>query len=278
MDKRRPGLHKEISTIFDGVPIPKGKGAQQPPDAPKPAFPNYDQPKQPAATPPAVTPPTHSEPAKAKPAYAPPKAQTPTQNTPPQPAKPAKPQKIAPEPPKAKPAKENKFRAGLKPVGQSPVQKVLEKIKEKLLTPKPGVSSSKQITTVVSIPILFIVLVFMVGKNFIKPSTSKANLKGDSNKNAAAGHGKKIQWEIPAPYPATLRDPMQFGPATNKAKQVSGLVVKGIVYSEDNPCAVIGSRILHIGDEVMGATIVNINKNSVEFESDGKRWTQQIHR
>ena len=36
MAKHRPGLHKEISSIFGGVPIPKSDGTPQPSSEPEP--------------------------------------------------------------------------------------------------------------------------------------------------------------------------------------------------------------------------------------------------
>lgn len=59
--------------------------------------------------------------------------------------------------------------------------------------------------------------------------------------------------------------------------------VRGIVYDPDNPaksCALIGSegRIVRIGDTVNGATVIKINKNSIEFEKEGKKYTQTIQR
>jgi hypothetical protein len=55
-------------------------------------------------------------------------------------------------------------------------------------------------------------------------------------------------------------------------------VVKGIVYSEDNPCAVVGDRIVSAGDTVGGATVVKINPDSVEFTMGDKNWTQKVER
>ena len=60
-------------------------------------------------------------------------------------------------------------------------------------------------------------------------------------------------------------------------------VVRGIVYDLDNPaksCAIIGpeGRIVRIGDTVNGATVIKINKDSVEFEKEGKKYTQTVQR
>jgi len=53
-------------------------------------------------------------------------------------------------------------------------------------------------------------------------------------------------------------------------------LVTGILYSEDEPSAVIGNRIVHEGDAFHGINIVKIYKDKVEFEKNGSRWTQSI--
>jgi type II secretory pathway component PulC len=70
---------------------------------------------------------------------------------------------------------------------------------------------------------------------------------------------------------------MQIGSVTTTTDgEIGQITVKGIVYSEDNPSAIIGNEILHEGDKVSGATIVKINKNSVEFEMNGKKWSEKV--
>jgi hypothetical protein len=54
------------------------------------------------------------------------------------------------------------------------------------------------------------------------------------------------------------------------------LVVKGIIYNERNPSALVGTDIVHEGDKISGITVVKITQNSVEFEMNGKKWTQHV--
>ena len=68
------------------------------------------------------------------------------------------------------------------------------------------------------------------------------------------------------------------GPTSAPGAQDGELAVRGILYSQDKPSAVIGNQIVHEGEKVSGATIQKINKDSVEFELDGKKWTQQIQK
>jgi type II secretory pathway component PulC len=54
------------------------------------------------------------------------------------------------------------------------------------------------------------------------------------------------------------------------------LVVTGIVTTEQTPRALIGTEIVEQGQTIMGATVIRITPDSVEFEMDGKRWTQKV--
>jgi Tfp pilus assembly protein PilO len=84
--------------------------------------------------------------------------------------------------------------------------------------------------------------------------------------------------QIPA-HPLTVpRNPMQFASAKTAEDETGELIVKGILYTEDSPSAIIGNKIVREGDEVSGTTIVKINEDSVEFETNGKKWVQKVQR
>ena len=214
MSKHRAGLQKEVSSIFDGVPIPKENGAEQQINAPVSG---------------------HTSDVTAKPAA-----------------------------------------ATIKTARQIPGRQTFEQIKNKLLAPKLGVSATRQKTMVILVPVLFIVFIFVFIRVFSTPSRAVATTAKLEPTDAAASSNNKIDWQIPALYPATLRDPMQFGSVKTAETGTGRLVVKGIVYSEDKPAVVIGTEILREGEKVLGATIVKINTNSVEFEMNGKKWTQKV--
>lgn len=237
--QRRVGLQKKVSSIFTGVPIPKDNGAQQPSGAPTPERPNY----------------------------APPSHLSGTTEKPQQPVQP---------PPKAAPAKQPKPDVTVKTARQIPWRETWQKIENKLFAPKPGVSASRRKTMVILIPVLFIVLIFVFVRVFSTPSHAVATPAKLGPSSAVAASIHKIDWQIPALYPATLRDPTQFGSVTTTQAGTGRLIVKGIVYSEDKPAAVIGTQIVSEGGKVLGATVVKINENSVEFEMDGKKWTQKV--
>jgi len=182
---------------------------------------------------------------------------------------------------KGAPAKPLNVKPVVKAVGSGPLQR----IKDRLFAPKPGGRSARQKASVALIPVLAIVLIFVVRQVFsTSPSKIEGAAKDDTPSATAAVSENKVVWEIPAPYPATLRDPMKLGPAAaektqteeSETGQAVELIIKGILYSEDNPTAVVGKKIVHVGEKVSGATVIGIDKDSVEFEMDGKRWKQEI--
>jgi hypothetical protein len=74
--------------------------------------------------------------------------------------------------------------------------------------------------------------------------------------------------------PVTI--PVKTEPEKVETTKPENPIVKGILYSADNPAAIIGTQIVHAGDKISGATVVKINKGSVEFEMDGKKWEQNV--
>jgi hypothetical protein len=99
---------------------------------------------------------------------------------------------------------------------------------------------------------------------------------------AAAGNESRIDWTPPEPYPSNMRDPMQVGSVSrasggdSNSVSFGGFVVKSIVFSADNPTAVINGQIVKVGKTINGAMVAKINKDSVEFTANGKSWKQQV--
>lgn len=91
-------------------------------------------------------------------------------------------------------------------------------------------------------------------------------------------------WPIPQVYPQDIRDPMEWGTQENTANadivastpDISKPIVRGILYSEDKPRAIIGTDIVSEGDLIRGAVIVKIGRKTVEFEMNGQRWVQEV--
>jgi len=136
------------------------------------------------------------------------------------------------------------------------------------------------------VPLLFIVFIFMF-RQVLSTNVRKTEAFTEDNVSsvATADSNTNIDWEIPAPYPTTLRDPMQLGPVETAQTETETEtetrtfvkpIVKGILYAEDNASAVIGNQIVHEGEKIRGVTVIKIGKDSVEFEINGKRWIQKI--
>jgi hypothetical protein len=261
-DKKKAGLHKEISSIFDGVPVPSNQGMARPhlgPPGPQPGQAGYDSPR-------------------------------------PAPKGPENPQIPLPL---------QQFRqagrAGA--AARTADQGALRHMTKKLFGPKEGVSAKRQIFMAILVLILLVVFIIVLMKVFGAPS-SKSTWSPKPKPVATAGQAdSEIEWQMPEPYPAGLRDPMQLtaemtaqieaeaitkteavavtpgddtGTTEQQPAKPQELAVTGILFSQDNPSAVIGTRIAHVGDTIAGATIVKINLTTVEFEQDGKSWTQTL--
>jgi hypothetical protein len=54
-------------------------------------------------------------------------------------------------------------------------------------------------------------------------------------------------------------------------------VITGITYSENKSFAIIGTHIVSEGEAIDDIKIVKIHPDKVEFEKDGKRWTQELN-
>ncbi len=248
MAKFKAGLHKKVAAIFDGVPMQTNDVQQQPIRTSMPAF-IREQHDEVRANPVVLTPPSPSVP---------------------KPRMPLQPQN-APLP------KQSKDYETAKPSIQIQLQEIWQKLSAKLFTPKLGVDAKKQKIMVVLIPVLFIVLIIVLTQ-VLGGAAPKSSIAQDIS--AAKGTAaSSIDWRIPEQYPTTIRDPMQKGSSSSApGAQDGGLVVKGILYTQDKASAVIGSQIVHQGQTISGVTVRKINKDSVEFEMDGKKWTQQVQK
>ena len=250
MEKFKAGLHKKISAIFDGVTMQQNDGDSQPAHTSIPAF--IKEQNDEVRAKPVIS-------SSASPFV--PKHQQSSQPT------------NAPLPKRSSPDNI------VKPSRQIPWQQIWQRISGKLFAAKPGVDANRQKVMVVLIPVLFVVLIIVLTRILSGPAPKAAIAQNVSAANAATALPDKVDWQIPKPYPANLRNPMQKG-AGSSATGVQGgeLAVRGILYSQDKPSAVIGSQIVHEGEKVSGATVQKINKDSVEFELDGKKWIQQIQK
>ena len=245
--KKKLGLHKQISSIFEGVPLPQSGSLQQPP--PAPGGPAPDQP-------------------------------------------PAAPQRPLPPPFQTLrvPQIQRGYEAGQHKADTAPKAAgpgLWQRLKDKLFEPKPGVSATRQKVMLVLVPLLLVVLIF-VATMVLTPPRKAPRPPQAKPPTTVVSTDTQIDWQVPQLYPADLRDPMQLvsvatvpgkvEPETTEVEIVTPqkLIVKGILYSQDNPSAIIGTQIVHQGDTVSGATVVTISKDGVEFEMEGKKWKQGV--
>ncbi len=272
MHKRRAGLQKGVSKIFTGIHAPRqdASGAATPPAAPVPA--KYIPPKPIAPSPRPFTipePAQHTPPAPKEAAYSPPVPKQAIYEPPKQ--------AIYESPALAPIIRQPQPEPLPKLHRRIPLLKTWEQIKAKLFASKPGVDSRRQKIMILVMPVLFVVFVTVLTKMLRTPATSGPKPKFAPSGSVVAFNGE-IDWELPPLYPETLRDPTVFGAAPQTQEDTSRPTVKGIVYSEDNPCAVVGDRIVSAGDVVQGATVVKVGPGSVEFAIGDKKWTQKVER
>jgi hypothetical protein len=57
---------------------------------------------------------------------------------------------------------------------------------------------------------------------------------------------------------------------------IKRIVVTAIVYGEDNPSAIVSDKVVSEGDVINGCKVVKINRYTIEFEKNGKRFTKGI--
>lgn len=288
-ERNKAGLQKKVSSVFNGVPIPRNNNAQQSSGTPAP--------ENTANTPPKLVP-TESQSTQSPLIKKLQQSEESSEKTTPtkEPVKqPEGGQLVEKKTAPAKQPEGGQF-AGEKaaPAKQPESQKfvevtLLQQIKDKLFEPKPGVSATRQKAMVVLVPALAIVMIFM-----LRQVLSKAPRKTDGATNndptavvATVDSDNEIDWTIPEPLPAMMRDPIKLPDESNFPNgeqngttgetEMETISVKAILYSVDKPSAVINDRILHVGDKINDATVINISQDGVKFERNGEEWVQKVH-
>ena len=76
---------------------------------------------------------------------------------------------------------------------------------------------------------------------------------------------------------ASLSSPVGCGNAPKvPADKPKVGVVRGVLYSPPNSCAVVGDTMVHEGDAVGDIAVVAIQSNAVEFSKAGVTWQQEV--
>jgi hypothetical protein len=68
----------------------------------------------------------------------------------------------------------------------------------------------------------------------------------------------------------------QKSSAARESRAIRHGLITGIIYTEEDPSALIGGEIVHEGDTIHGVQVVKIHRDKIEFEKKKKKWTQQI--
>lgn len=248
MAEDETGLDKSAESDFEGTPIPEGGDGNQSPDAPVSDGPDCTAGQSDAAGSqmPSCAEQRSQQQQPVEPAAMPDLSQTPSADVP------------------------------VDSRRQTQLQELWLQVKSRLFAPRDGTSRRTQRVITMSVPALLMVLVVLLIQVFTIPSPESSNAADLQPAVTAVGFDDRIDWSVPEAYPENLRDPTQFGTSRQGPAGSGELIVKGIVYSNDNPSAVIGDRIAHEGDEVFGARVVKINRDSVQFEAEGKRFTQKV--
>jgi hypothetical protein len=154
--------------------------------------------------------------------------------------------------------------------------RIYQAFRAKLLPRKFGVGQKRKISSIVLVPVLCLVLVFVIFK-FVLPASPKKR-PGPKIQTVVTEvlTPVKINWQIPQPISASLRDPMkplildQIGADGQTTSGVAGITLAGIVYSEDNPAAIIGTQVMHTGEKIGDVSIIKIDRDTVTFERNGQ--------
>ncbi len=119
--------------------------------------------------------------------------------------------------------------------------------------------------------------------NFIKRFVdAKTKINETKNRIIAQREAALLSLEIQKQRALTVgldeyKKQLQALPNTANKKKQPENVVTGILYSDDNPAALLNGKIVHIGDEFEDEIkITRINPDSVKFEKDDKIWSQAV--
>jgi len=296
LDKNKAGLHKDVSSVFKGVPVPQNNGSQQSSSTYTPDR-AHSVPPTPVAADRQVsqsslfnkvnrsedsldnTAQKQTAGAFPKPTSTNPMTQSPLIKKLPQ-----------PEESLTRPAKATQPESS--PFIEETGDGLLQQIKAKLFTPKPGSSPTKQKAMIIMVPILAVIMIFAF-RQVLSKAPQKTKGAGPDEALVVVANvdsGQEIDWKIPEAITVMTRDPMKLpdeidtqnteqnaaqNETANKPKQ-EVIIVRAIVYSDDRPSALIGTKIVYVGDKVNDATIVKINRDSIEFENDESRWVQKV--
>ena len=292
LDKNKAGLQKKVSSVFKGVPVPQNKDSQQPSGTPTPES-AHGVPPKPVPADRQVSPSSLIKKLNQSEDSLDEAAQKQTANVFPKPTSTNRmPQSPLitklPQPKESLKQAAKATQPESSPFIEETGDGLWQQIRNKLFTPNPGSSPTRQKAMVIMVPILAIIMIFVFRQVLSKAPRQTEGAGTDDAPvivaNADSGH--EIDWKIPEPMAVITRDPIKLPDESNTqnteqnettSEVTTGtIIVRDIVYSKDKPSAVIGSKIVYAGDKINDVTIVKIDRDSVEFEKDGDRWEQNV--
>ncbi|MHC5059508.1 MAG: hypothetical protein ACYTFK_00260 [Planctomycetota bacterium] len=249
MAKRKSGLHRKVSSIFDGVSVPKS-GAKGPDQA---SGSGIEVPKK-------------DEYSQRQSDFVPKDI----------PASPRPPRPVTGKP--GRPVGRSGLGGSNDFNSLGPIQAVSEKRRKTMM-----------VLMVALFIVLVLVLTSKFSKNLSKKKAEDSLKPAAATAVAATSFpDAQVDWEVPQEYPKAIRDPMETtwskDPVTGDWIEESvvvvengqehtlldvGIALRSILWAESGRSIVVGNEILSEGDTILGVTIKKINKDSVEFEKDG---------
>ncbi len=154
----------------------------------------------------------------------------------------------------------------------------LAQIKNRLLAPRQNVGARRQqimLALVVVLSVVFVIVWVLPTFKSLSAAEQKPAFEPPPTVQTST---VDIDWKLPPPYPEKLRDPMKFGETSDVGDNTSLPVVTGILYSENRKSALIGGKILTVGDTVSGYKITRINRDTVEFKKNEEKKVQKVSR
>jgi len=101
-----------------------------------------------------------------------------------------------------------------------------------------------------------------------------ANVFSESATSQPGGSRIKIWNKDPFITPSARAEPHR--PAGVEKESTSGLTLSSVLFSKEHSSAVINGRVFHLGDEVSGLRILDIQRTYVIFASGKKRFRLEL--
>jgi len=169
--------------------------------------------------------------------------------------------------------------------GKSIFQRMASGVSERYFKGLDPADLRRQLMAACLIPVLAIGLILLLMKNMATPGStaSPAAVTALSTTQNIAASSSQVQWQRPDALPESLPDPM--GNSTRRRVVGQGelvdaegqVKVKGLLYSEDRPAALIGTDVYYVGDAIGDIEIVKITRDNIGFKSaDGREWQQTV--